>query len=172
MANNSATKKNVKATIDIAWLLYDIMNETFLRGRTIQNDENYKEVASLFASEDEENADKILRSVKKGFAEVKTELSEYLTESGLETNNANITADKDLVLNLTMPSNFNEAATAGVAEAIHDYLRNVAISEWYLVTNKNDAKEYIELARKSLESIRKSVSKRSRPSRPESTGTV
>ena len=170
--SRTAAKKNVKATIDIAWLLYDIMNETFLRGRTIQNDKNYKEVASLFASEDEENAEKILRSVKKGFAEVKTELAEYLTESGLETNNANITADSDLILNLTMPSNFNEAATAGVAEAIHDYLRNVAIADWYLVTNKGDAQEYVALAGKSLESIRKSVSKRSRPTRPQNSGTA
>ena len=168
----TAAKKAVKATVDMSWLLYDIMNETFLRGRTIQNDQNYKEVASLFASEDEENVEKILRSIKKGFAEVKTELSEYLTESGLTTDNANITADNDLVLNLTMPSNFNEAATAGVAEAIHDYLRNVAVGDWYLVTNKGDAQDYIALAQKSLESIRKSVSKRSRPTRPTSTGTV
>ena len=32
-------KKPVTATIKISWLLYDIMNETFLRGRTIQNKE-------------------------------------------------------------------------------------------------------------------------------------
>ena len=68
----------MKATIKISWLLFDIMNETFLRGRTIQNKENHKEVASMFASEDEENREKILRSIKKGFAEVKTELAEYL----------------------------------------------------------------------------------------------
>ena len=65
-----------------------------------------------------------------------------------------------------MPSNFNEAATAGIAEAVHDYLRNTAIAEWYLVTNKNDAGDYITLAQKSLEAIRKAVSRRSRPSRP------
>lgn len=170
MAN--ATKKSVKATIDMKWLMYDILNETYLRGRTVQNDQNYKEVASLFASEDEENAEKILRSIKRGFAEVKTELAEYLDESGLETSNANITAENDLVLNLTMPSNFNEAATAGVAEAIHDYLRNTAVSDWYLVTNKGDAKDYVDKALISLEAIRKAVSKRSRPSRPENSAYV
>lgn len=153
----------------MSWLMYDILNETYLRGRTIQDDKNYKEVASLFASEDEENAEKILRSIKKGFAEVKTELAEYLSESGLETSNANITVDNDLVLNLTMPSNFNEAATAGIAEAVHDYLRNVAIRDWYLVTNKGDAADYGGLAQASLESIRKTVSKRSRPARPENS---
>lgn len=162
-----ATKKTVKATTEIKWLIFDILNETFLRGRTIQDDKNYKEVASMFASEDEENYEKILRSIKKGFAEIKTELAEYLTESGLSTTNEAIDDDEDLELNLTMPSNFNEAATAGLGEAVHDYLKNVAVAEWYLVTNKQDAEAYVQQAQKSLESIRKSVSKRSRPTRPE-----
>lgn len=162
-----ATKKTVKATTEIQWLIFDILNETFLRGRTIQDDKNYKEVASMFASEDEENYEKILRSIKKGFAEIKTELAEYLTESGLETTNEAIDDEEDLELNLTMPSNFNEAATAGLGEAVHDYLKNVAVAEWYLVTNKEDAESYVQQAQKSLESIRKSVSKRSRPTRPE-----
>ena len=55
MSETLGAKKEVTATIKIDWLLYDIMNETFLRGRTIQNKENHKEVASMFASEDEEN---------------------------------------------------------------------------------------------------------------------
>lgn len=160
-------KKNVKATIKISWLLFDIMNETFLRGRTIQNKENHKEVASMFASEDEENREKILRSIKKGFAEVKTELAEYLNEDGTTTDNSHYDGTTDLVLNLTMPSNFNEAATAGVGEAIHDYLKNTAVADWYLVTNKGDASDYMTLAQKSLVSIRQAVSKRSRPKRPE-----
>lgn len=160
-------KKNVKATIKISWLLFDIMNETFLRGRTIQNKENHKEVASMFASEDEENREKILRSIKKGFAEVKTELAEYLNEDGTTTDNSHYDGTTDLVLNLTMPSNFNEAATAGVGEAIHDYLKNTAVADWYLVTNKGDASDYLTLAQKSLVSIQQAVSKRSRPKRPE-----
>jgi glutamate-1-semialdehyde aminotransferase len=160
-----AQKKTVTATIVMDELLYDIMNETYLRGRTIQNDTNYKEVASMFASLDEENQDKILRSIKKAFSEVKTELAEYLSESGLTTDNKLISADSDLVLTLTMPSNFNEAATAGVSEAVHDYIRNTSVGDWYLVTNKDDAVDYVSLAAKSLENIRKSVSKRSRPMR-------
>ena len=161
-----ATKKKVTATIDIKELLYDIMNETYLRGRTIQNGENHKEVASMYASEDDENLDKLLRSIKKGFAEVKTELAEYLDEDGTTTDNSRYDGESDLVLNLTMPSNFNEAATTGVGEAIHDYLKNTAIAEWYMVTNKADAEQYIALAQKSLVSIQQAVSKRSRPKRP------
>lgn len=166
MAETLGAKKKVTATIKIEWLLYDIMNETFLRGRTIQNGENHKEVASMFASEDEENREKILRSIKKGFAEVKTELSEYLDEDGTSTDNSHYDGNSDLVLNLVMPSNFNEAATTGVGEAIHDYLKNTAIAEWYMVTNKTDAADYITLAQKSMVNIQQAVSKRSRPKRP------
>ncbi len=161
-----ATKKKVTATIDIKELLYDVMNETYLRGRTIQNGENHKEVASMYASEDDENLDKLLRSIKKGFAEVKTDLAEYLDEEGTTTDNSRYDGESDLVLNLSMPSNFNEAATAGVGEAIHDYLKNTAIAEWYMVTNKADAEQYTALAQASLVSVQQAVSKRSRPKRP------
>ena len=153
-------------TIKHSWLLFDIMNETFLRGRTIQNKDNHKEVASMFASEDEENREKILRSIKKAFAEVKTELAEYLNENGTTTDNSHYDGTTDLTLNLNMPSNFNEAATAGVGEAVHDYLKNMAIAEWYMVTNKADAEQYVALAGKSMTNIQLSVSKRSRPTKP------
>lgn len=159
-------KKNVTATIKISWLLYDIMNETFLRGRTIQNKENHKEVASMFASEDEENREKILRSIKRSFAEVQTELAEYLNENGTTTDNSHFDGSHDLVLNLTMPSNFNEAATTGVGEQVHAYLMNSTIADWYIVTNKGDAEQYYALANKSMELIRQSVSKRTRPTKP------
>ena len=159
-------KKKVTATIKIDWLLYDIMNETFLRGRTIQNKDNHKEVASMFASEDEENREKILRSVKRAFAEVQTELGEYLNENGTTTDNSHYDGTSDLTLNLEMPSNFNEAATKGVGEAVHAYLANTAIADWYVVTNKQDADQYYALAAKNMELIRQTVSKRSRPTRP------
>lgn len=166
MATTIGQKKSITVTTKIDWLLFDIMNETFLRGRTIQDKTNHKEVASMFASEDEENREKILRSIKKGMAEVKSELSEYLNESGTTTDNSNYDGTTDLTLNLQMPSNFNTAATAGVGEAVHDYLKNLAIAEWYLVTNQKDATAYVELAGKSMTAIQQAVSKRARPTRP------
>lgn len=160
------TKKSVTVTIKISWLLYDIMNETFLRGRTIRNKDNHKEVASMFASEDVENREKILRSLKRAFAEVHAELSEYLNEDCTTTDNGHYDGSKDLMLNLTMPSNFNEAATTGVGEAVHAYLANITIADWYMVTNNAEVEQYYALAAKAMELIRKTVSKRSRPQRP------
>ena len=104
--------------------------------------------------------------MKRAFAEVQTELGEYLNENGTTTDNSHYDGSSDLVLNLTMPSNFNEAATTGVGEAVHAYLANTAIADWYTVTNKADADQYYALANKNMELIRQTVSKRSRPVRP------
>ena len=161
-----AQKKKIKVTVLMDLVLYDIENETFLRGRTVQNNENYKEVASMFASKDAENQDKILRSVKRAFAEVQSAVSEYLDESETETDNMYLEPDENLILNLEMPSNFNEAATKGIGEAVHDYITKTAIADWYQVTNKADAQEYEAMAQKSLSGLRQAVSKRARPQRP------
>ncbi|MCH5225072.1 MAG: hypothetical protein J1D77_03695 [Muribaculaceae bacterium] len=169
VANKDGSKKKVTATIKMSYLLYDIMNETFLRGRTLQNRENHKEIASMFASEDGENRDKILRSIKKAWGEVQSELADYLNENGSNTNNRLTESDAttDLVLNLEMPSNFNEAATMGLGQSVHDYIKNITIAEWYIVTNKGDADDYLGMAERSLGSIRVNSSKRARPQRPD-----
>ena len=159
-------KKTVVITLKIRWLLYDIMNETYLRGQTIQTKENYKEVGRMFASEDEGNREKILRSVKRSFTEIETELEEYLQKESQDADNQEYNGHEDLSLELMMPSNFSEAATDGVEESIHSYIVNRAIGEWYMVTNKPEAEQYYTLAMQAMEKLRIGVSKRRRPMRP------
>lgn len=160
-----ANKKTVTVTLAMDEMLYDIMNETYLRGRAVQDGQNYKAVAAMYATLDEENRDKITRSIKRAFSEVKAELAEYLGESRPAADNRLIASGEDLAIPLAMPLNFNEAATEGIAEGAHGYIVNSTVADWYLVTNKNDAGEYLALAQKSLESIRKSAGRRVRPVR-------
>lgn len=164
--NKTGSKKNIPVTLEMDWLLFDIMNETFLKGRTIQDRTNHKEVASMFASEDEENKEKIVRSIKKAFGELQAELSDYLGSQNMSTSNKHLDITKDLVLNLEMPSNFNEAATDAVGDACHAYIVNMTVAEWYVVTNPNDAKTYFDLAQNSMELVRFTSSKRARPQVP------
>lgn len=158
----------------MSWLLYDIANETFLRGRALANRDNYKEVAAMYATaEDEGHREKILRTVKKAFTEIRKELSEYLEEERKTANSSGYGNTPDLVLNLPMPSNFNEAATDGIGEAVHDYMKNLAIAEWYLVTNRDEADMYMQLVNKAMLSLQHAVSRRERPHRapaPEDAG--
>lgn len=162
----TGAKKRITAKVKMSWLLYDIMNETSLRGRTILNRDNHKEVASMFASADEENREKILRSIKKALSEVQTELSEYLNEENTEADNGHCDGSSDLVLRLDMPGNFNEATTQAVVEAIHDYIKDSALAEWYQVTNPGEAEKYAAIAAVAMRNIQKSASRRRRPQAP------
>lgn len=160
-----AQKKLININIILDELIFDILNETYLRGRSMRNADNHKEVASLQASMDEEDHDKIMRAIKKGYSEIKLELAEYLNETANISDNRLIADNGVLDIRLAMPSNYNESATIGLGEAIHNYIKNVAVADWYLVTNKAEAADYLTLANVSLVSIQHSLTKRSRPQR-------
>lgn len=160
-----AQKKSINIEIILDELVFDILNETYLRGRSLRNADNHKEVASLQASMDEEDHDKIMRAIKKGYSEIKIELAEYLNETANTTDNKLIADDGVLEINLAMPSNYNESATVGLGEAIHNYIKNIAVADWYLVTNKAESTDYLTLAAASLVNVQQSLTKRSRPQR-------
>lgn len=160
-----AQKKLININIILDELIFDILNETYLRGRSMRNADNHKEVASLQASMDEEDHDKIMRAIKKGYSEIKLELAEYLNETANISDNRLIADNGVLDIRLAMPSNYNESATIGLGEAIHNYIKNVAVADWYLVTNKAEASDYLTLANVSLVNIQQGLTKRSRPQR-------
>jgi hypothetical protein len=158
-------KKMITITIGMANLLYDIANETYLRGQSAKTDENYREVANIFATMDDENQDKIMRSIKRAWSDIKFVLGEYYHEDKSASDNALVSANDDLVVTLAMPTNFAESATDSIAEAIHNYLSNSTIAEWYMVVNKTDAPDYMTLATQAIVQLKQGINKRKRPTR-------
>lgn len=165
MATGYGEKVHITAQLEMGELIYGVLLETYLRGRTVQNDANYKEVASMFASEDEENADKILRSITSAVAEIKTEIGEYLEGTEKVSSNDSYGLGDDISITLLMPSNYNQAVTKTIAAGMHDYIVYRSIADWYMVTNKEESADYMAKARVGLENMKKSLSKRSRPKR-------
>ncbi|MCM1491386.1 MAG: hypothetical protein NC095_11280 [Muribaculum sp.] len=152
-------------TIDIKELIYDIQNKTYLTGRSRSDGKNYRQVALMQANNDDENYNQIMRSIGNAFARVKTELSEVMSTKTANSNNQLELNNDTKVLSLVMPSNFNSAATDAITAAIHQFIVTSATSEWFMITNKTDTEDYSRLAQESLELLRESLCKRSRPSR-------
>jgi histidinol phosphatase-like PHP family hydrolase len=136
-----------------------------LRGNSAKTDENYKEVANMYATMDDENQDKIMRSIKRAWSDIKFVLGEYYSEDKSASDNALASANDDLVVTLAMPTNFAESATDSIAEAIHNYLSNSTIAEWYMVVNKADAPDYMTLATQAIVQLKQGINKRKRPTR-------
>ena len=117
------------------------------------------------ANDDDENANQIMRSIGNAFANLKTKLSEYINESGTSTNDKQLSSTGNLTLSLNMPPNYNNASNDTISTALHQYLVNCAIGDWFTITNKNDASDYITLAAANLEQLREALNKRMRPTR-------
>lgn len=158
-------KQTITITLYKSELVYDVQNKTYLTGRSRQTGSNHEEVANMQANDDDENANQVLRSLGNAFATLKTKLSEYLEESGTNANDLQMGGTENLTVALKVPSNYNRAANDTVSAAMHQYLVNTAIGDWFTITNKADAEDYITLAGANLEQIREAINKRVRPTR-------
>lgn len=158
-------RKNLNITLKISELLYEIRNKTWLTGQSRQNGQNFEEVANMQNNEDEEHVNQVLRSIGNAFATLKVRLSEYIDTTQTTANDIQITGNTDLTVSLVLPSNYNQATADAIALAMHQYLVNTAIAEWFTITNKTDAADYLTLAGANITQIREAVSKRVRPTR-------
>ena len=158
-------KKTIAVTLYMSELIYDIQNKTYLTGRSRNSGTNHEEVANMQVNDDEENNNQILRSVGNAFANLKTKLSEYLNESGTTASDKLLSSTSNLTVSLSVPGNFNTAVNETVSAALHQYLVNSAVGDWFTITNKNDASDYITLAAANLEQIREAINKRVPPTR-------
>jgi len=168
MAEN---KKTITVTLEVKELVFDVMNKTHLTGvsRNAENGANYEATAHMQASEDDEHSYQIRRSINNAFAELKVELGEYLSEDGSTTNNRikdEIDNDGQLTLAFQLPSNFNNSACDSLGSGLHEYIVDMAIYDWFIITDKADAADYATLSTAALERTKKALYKRERPTRP------
>ncbi len=152
-------------TLDIQEMVYDIQNKTYLTGRSRGDGKNYRQVALMQANNDDENLNQIMRSIRNALAKVKAELSEVLKGTATKGNNTLNLDRGEVNLLLHMPGNFNSAASDSIVSAIHQFVVAYVTSEWFMITNKSDTEDYKNLSEASLEMLRESLSKRTKPSR-------
>lgn len=167
MAEN---KKQLTVTLEVKELMYDIMNKAYLTGQAREAAEmGYEAASNMQASEDEENSYQLRRSLGNAFSSLKSLLGEYLDETCTTTNNKMLDAidnDKQLTLAFKLPSNYNDASADSLGAGIHAYIVDMVLGEWFTITNKADAADYIEHSATSLEVVKRALYKRSRPARP------
>ena len=165
-------KKNLTVVQEVKELMYDIMNKAYLTGQAREasgDGSNYEAASNMQASEDEDNSYQLRRSIANSFAALKSLLGEYLDEDKTTSNNLisrEIDDDGQLTLAFKLPSNYNNASADSLGNGIHAYIVDMALSEWFTITNKADAQDYLNHAGASLEIVKRALYKRSRPSRP------
>lgn len=164
------TKKEVTVTLESKEIKFDVMNKSHLTGQARNAEgKDYRSTAYMQASEDDEHAYQILRSISNAFSHLKVELGEYLHEDGSTTNNMineKVEKGEALELKFMLPSNFNNSACDSLGGMLHEYIVDRTLSEWFVITDKTDAQDYANLATAALERAKQALYKRERPTRP------
>ena len=148
MAEN---KKILTVTQQVKELVYDIQNKAYLTGqaREAEGKKNYEAASNMQASDDEENSYQIRRSLANAFSSLKSLLGDGVLELAFE-----------------LPSNYNNSSADALGNGIHAYLVDMALGDWFAITNPEDAASYVQHSAISLENVKRALYKRSRPERP------
>lgn len=167
----AAQRINITVNLEVKELMYDIMNKSYLTGRSkiAVDGAAYEAGSNMQASEDEEDSQQIRRSIATHFTSLKSLLGEYLSEETQVTDNKinkEIQEDGRLTLGFSMPSNFHKASCDSIGKSLHSYIVNQSVADWFLITSPADAESYRQHAVWSLENAKRSLYKRSRPSMP------
>lgn len=164
------SKKTLTVTQQVKELIYDIQNKAYLTGQAREaGGMGYQAASNMQASDDDENSYQIRRSLANAFSSLKSLLGEYLNEDKTTSDNLlydEIDNDGELSLAFLLPSNYNNASADSLGNGIHAYLVDMALGDWFTITNKEDAQTYIAHSAVSLETVKRALYKRSRPERP------
>ena len=165
------SKKTITVTQKVPELMFDIMNKAWLTGQAREGEgsKNYQAASNMQASEDSDNSYQLRRSLQTAFSGLKSLLGEYISEDTTTSDNLlsdEIDNDGELTMSFLMPSNYNNSSVDSLGAGIHSYLVDMALADWFTITNKEDAQTYIERTAMDLETVKRALYKRSRPDRP------
>lgn len=155
--------KKIEIRLDVKEMVYDVQNKTYLTGKSRRDGNNHERVANMQANDDDDNANQIMRSISMACSNLYNVLGEYISAADNKGTNELPEATGEIVYMLTMPSNYNRSTVATIAEACHRYVVASAIADWFTITNKADAQDYVAESKNCLVLISEAVSRRERP---------
>lgn len=158
-------KKKIKIILHTSKILYDIENTAYLEGEVSKTGENDKTVSLMQASEDEEDSGKIMGSVGSAYKKLFLIMGKYISENTTQAENDIWERDKDITIVLNMPSNFRLANVDTINNCSHNYVVDLALADWFDVTNKNSADGYRKKAANEVQLLEVALAGREAPQR-------
>jgi hypothetical protein len=155
-------KKSVIITIYRSELLYDLQAKTHMLGLGKDDAAAADRVQS---TDDEDRLSLSRRSLNAAIADMRAAVSEFSPEGPATADNYLPPADGDVVLSLSLPTNYNDGATAGLMAAVHRYVIDRALAEWLTVTDAPSANAHLAQAEVDMVDVKRLLLSRKRPER-------
>lgn len=161
--------KDIAITLKKEEILYDIENTTYLVGNSRNTGTNFEQVSNIQNSGENEDRNFILRSIDTAFGEVKRNLSRYIDESKLTDSNDLMSAEGNLVLNLKVVDQFNEASTESLKSSVHEYVVSSSLEDWFANVKPDEMPVYQNRKMEAATNMLAALYRKKAPSRPTTT---
>lgn len=159
---------DIQITQYVRELLFDIQNKAYIIGQSKLSDsgKTAETVYNIQQSDDIDDNYQVKRSLTSAYSTLLSALSEYLSSNKTTTDDIikpEIEKYGTLIINLSLPDNFDNTSLDSLNDSIHDYLVAKSIGDWFTMTNKEDAEVYLAQSAVYLTKILNAVFKRKRP---------
>ena len=144
-------------------IITSVKNETFLRGQVVKAaDQNLIAEAYHEQAGDEAYQESLLsRGLYTNLEELKTYLSDYLTDSG-QSSADNITtteSEDNIIIQLVVSDRFNKGYTTSLARLCSKYIEEGMLRDWWKPVNEKQSALYLQFVERDLQAIRRCFNK-------------
>ena len=160
---------DIQITQYVRELLFDIQNKAYIIGQSKLSDsgKTAETVYNIQESDDIDDNYQVKRSLTSAYSTLLSALSEYLSSNNTKADDIikpEIEKYGTLIINLSLPDNFDNTSLDSLNDSIHDYLVAKSLGDWFTMTNnKEDAEVYLAQSAVYLTKILNAVFKRKRP---------
>lgn len=158
-------KRTISIKLYMSELVYDVENKTWQTGEVRRGDGTHKQASAMQMNNDDDRKNQLMRSIGNAWERLLMHLSEWVSSEDNTVYDSQIGNVEFLEVLMHMPMNYNRAMNGAIATAMHQYIVNLSISDWYMLVSKDDAADYMELAAANLEQLKSAINKRVRPVR-------
>ena len=148
------TLKKPEIDYDIAMTTHVVMNRELASGATPEQGFNYANT-----QDETGEVNLITRYVEKAISELAGAMTRYLDDYAIESTNDLNDFDAAMFY-LNMPNTFDASLANPLRSAMHDYVVNRTIFDWYMKTKPDESPIYEKLYNESYERVKSLLNRR------------
>lgn len=148
------TLKKAEIDYDIAMSTHIVMNREVSAGATQEQGFNYANT-----QDESGEVNLITRYVEKAISELAGGMSVYLEDYDYESTN-DLNAFDAAIFHLDMPANFDKTLTAPLRAAMHDYVVNRTVYDWFMRSKPDEAAIYERLYDEAYKQVKSLLNRR------------
>lgn len=168
--------KTINITLYKTQLLDDVTAKIHFNARSRATTAEQESLMQEASGDD--NVDVILRAFNNGVGKILNIASQYSTEQSASATDIVMSVpdsdDEDtlyIIFTMSMPDNYNETMAYSMAQAMHNFLVNMALYTWFKVVSPTDAEGYKTAMDEDAEALQTAMTRRTRITRSDDDST-